>query len=43
MKYNVDIYRFICESDKKEYLHYDFDFVFIDGSIGIGDCEEILR
>ena len=45
MKYNVDIYRFICESEDywKQYLHYDFDFVFIDGSIGIGDCEEILK
>ena len=45
MKYNVDIYRFICESEDywKQYLHYDFDFVFIDGSIGIGDCEVILK
>ena len=45
MKYNVDIYRFICESEDywKQYLHYDFDFVFIDGSIGKGDCEEILK
>ena len=45
MKYNVDIYRFICESEDywKQYLHYDFDFVFIDGSIEKIDCEEILK
>ena len=45
MKYNVDIYRFICESEDywKQYLHYDFDFVFVDGSITKVDCEEILK
>ena len=44
-EYNIDCYRFICES--KEYwldhMHYDFDFVFIDGSIEKVDCEEILK
>ena len=44
-EYNIDCYRFICES--KEYwldhMHYDFDFVFIDGSIEKIDCEEILK
>ena len=44
-EYNIDCYRFICES--KEYwldhMHYDFDFVFIDGSITKLDCEEILK
>ena len=45
IEYNIDINRFICESKDywNDYLHYDFDFVFIDGSIGIGDCEEILK
>ena len=44
-EYNIDINRFICESKDywNDYLHYDFDFVFIDGSIGTGDCEEILK
>ena len=44
-EYNIDCYRFICES--KEYwldhMHYDFDFVFVDGSITKLDCEEILK
>ena len=44
-EYNIDCSRFICES--KEYwldhMHYDFDFVFIDGSITKLDCEEILK
>ena len=44
-EYNIDCYRFICES--KEYwldhMHYDFDFVFVDGSITKVDCEEILK
>ena len=45
IEYNIDINRFICESKDywNDYLHYDFDFVFIDGSIGTGDCEEILK
>ena len=44
-EYNIDINRFICESKDywNNYMHYDFDFVFVDGSIGIGDCEEILK
>ena len=24
-------------------IHFDFDFVFVDGSIGVYDCEEILK
>ena len=44
-EYNIDCYRFVCES--KEYwldhMHYDFDFVFVDGSITKLDCEEILK
>ena len=44
-EYNIDCYRFVCES--KEYwldhMHYDFDFVFVDGSITKLDCGEILK
>ena len=45
IEYNIDINRFICESKDywNNYLHYDFDFVFIDGSIEKVDCEEILK
>ena len=44
-EYNIDINRFICESKDywNDYMHYDFDFVFIDGSITKLDCEEILK
>ena len=44
-EYNIDINRFICESKDywTDYMHYDFDFVFIDGSITKLDCEEILK
>jgi len=40
-----NINRFFCESSDywKEYGHYDFDFVFVDGSLGTYDCEEILK
>ena len=43
--YNVDCYRFITESKVywQSYTHYDFDFVFIDGSITKLDCEQILK
>ena len=39
------INRFHCESTDywKQYSHFDFDFVFVDGSIGVYDCEEILK
>ena len=39
------INRFHCKSTDywKEYSHFDFDFVFVDGSIGVYDCEEILK
>ena len=45
IEYNIDINRFICESKEywNDYQHYDFDFVFVDGSIGKGDCEQILK
>ena len=45
IEYNVDCYRFNCESKEYwlDYMHYDFDFVFIDGSIEKVDCEEILK
>jgi hypothetical protein len=41
----LDIHRFNCESKEywEQYTHQNFDFVFVDGSIGLGDCEEILR
>jgi hypothetical protein len=44
-EYNIDINRFNCESKEYwlDYMHYDFDFVFIDGSIEKIDCEEILK
>ena len=45
-EYNgLNIHKFICESKDywKDYTHDGFDFVFIDGSIGKGDCEEILK
>ena len=44
-EYNIDINRFNCESIEYwlDYMHYDFDFVFIDGSIEKIDCEEILK
>ena len=44
-EYNIDINRFNCESKEYwlNYMHYDFDFVFIDGSIEKIDCEEILK
>ena len=44
-EYNIDINRFICESKDywNDYMHYDFDFVFVDGSITKLDCEEILK
>tara|TARA_Y100000022_G_scaffold104709_1_gene90448 strand:- start:6 stop:479 length:474 start_codon:yes stop_codon:yes gene_type:complete len=40
-----NIYKFICTSKEywQEHFHYDFDFVFIDGSIDKNDCEEILK
>ena len=43
--YNVDCYRFVTESKVywESYMHYDFDFVFIDGSITKIDCEQILK
>ena len=45
IEYNVDCYRFNCESKEYwlDYMHYDFDFVFVDGSITKLDCEEILK
>ena len=44
-EYNIDINRFICESRDYwlDYMHYDFDFVFIDGALKWNDCEEILK
>ena len=32
-EYNIDCYRFITESKVywESYMHYDFDFVFVDG------------
>ena len=44
-EYNIDINRFNCEGKEYwlDYMHYDFDFVFIDGSIEKIDCEEILK
>ena len=44
-EYNIDCYRFICESQEYwlDHMHYDFDFVFVDGSITKLDCEEILK
>ena len=44
-EYNIDCYRFICESKDYwlDHMHYDFDFVFVDGSITKLDCEEILK
>ena len=42
---NNNVHRFICESQIywQEYNHKDFDFVFVDASIGSGDCQEILK
>ena len=44
-EYNIDCYRFITESKVywESYMHYDFDFVFVDGSITKLDCEQILK
>ena len=44
-EYNIDCYRFICESKDYwlDHMHYDFDFVFVAGSITKLDCEEILK
>jgi hypothetical protein len=45
-EYNgLNVHRFICESKDywKNHTHDGFDFVFVDGSIGTGDCEEILK
>ena len=41
-EYNIDCYRFITESKVywESYMHYDFDFVFVDGSITKLDCEQ---
>jgi predicted O-methyltransferase YrrM len=40
-----NVHRFICESQTywQEHNHKDFDFVFVDASIGLGDCQEILK
>ena len=40
-----NVHRFICESQTywQEHNHKDFDFVFVDASIGSGDCQEILK
>ena len=40
------INRFNCKSSdywKLHGNHFDFDFVFVDGSIDVYDCEEILK
>jgi len=39
------INRFSCTSIDywKRYNHLNFDFVFVDGSIGVTDCKEILK
>ena len=45
-EYNgLNVHKFICTSKDywQEYFHYDFDFVFIDGSIDKHDCEKILE
>lgn len=45
-EYNgLNVHKFVCTSKDywQEYFHYDFDFVFIDGSIDKHDCEKILE